>query len=219
MPCSHPECKALGRCIHICPQGRLNICGKEMDSAELACKVKRQAAFLIENNGGVTLSGGEPLSQPKFLFTLMGELKPMHLAVETSGYASKHVFRKMMDLADLILIDIKHMNNSLHRKYTGVGNGRILSNVDQLKQGDKPFIIRIPLIPGVNDDTPNLQATAEFLTGAKNLIRIELMPYNVLAGAKYRAVGLEYQPGFNVNAQPHIDRQPFISRGIDSTVL
>ena len=219
VPCTHEECKPFGRCIHVCPQGRLSLCGKEVDSVELASMVNRQAHFLSENNGGVTFSGGEPLNQPKFLFELMAELKPMHLAVETSGYSNDLVFRKMMDLTDLILIDIKHMNSPLHRRYTGIGNEQILSNINQLIQGDKPFIIRIPLIPGVNDDTSNMQAIAEFLTGARSLSRVELMPYNVLAGAKYPPVGLEYKPNFNVNTPPHIDRSPFISRGIECVVL
>ena len=219
LPCRHEECKAFGRCIHVCPRGRLSLCGKEVDSAELTRQVKRQSDFLVENNGGVTFSGGEPLSQPKFLLALMSEFKPMNLVVETSGYANNRVFRKMMELADLILIDMKHMNNAAHIRYTGVGNKLILSNIGQLIRGDKPFIIRIPLIPGVNDDIDNMQATAEFLTSAKNLSRVELMPYNVLAGAKYRAVGLEYKPSFDVNATPHVDLSPFVSRGIECVIL
>jgi pyruvate formate lyase activating enzyme len=219
VPCSHAECQPFGRCIHVCPLGRLNPCGREVDAEELAGQVKRQAQFLIRNNGGITLSGGEPLGQPEFLFALMAALKPLHLAVETSGYTPAHHFEQMMALADLVMVDIKHMNNALHARYTGVGNARILANVRLLIEGDRPFIVRIPLIPGVNDDRPNLEAVAHFLSGARALRRVELLPYNVLAGAKYRAVGQEYNPGFAVDGAPNIDAQAFSAHGIDCVVL
>jgi pyruvate formate lyase activating enzyme len=218
-PCSHLECQPFGRCIHVCSQGRLGICGKEVDARQVALEIKRQKPFLLQNNGGVTLSGGEPLFQPEFLFALMAELKPLHLAVETSAYASQRTFRKMMDLADLVMVDLKHMDPTVHARYTGVSNVKILANIRQLGQGNTPYIVRIPHIPGVNDDPGNLEAAAAFLEGAKNLLRVELMPYNVLAGAKYWAIGLEYRPGFEEKAAPHIDRQPFTARGIPCVVL
>lgn len=219
IPCSHPECLPFGRCIHVCPQGRLRLCGQEIDAEPLANQIKRQSQFLISNNGGVTISGGEPLFQPEFLFSLMAKLKPLHLAVETSGYASQQLFLKMVDLADLIIIDLKHMDCDIHRQYTGAGNELILSNIQELIHSGKPSIVRIPLIPGVNDSPANLNASARFLKGAKSLLRVELLPYNVLAGAKYHALGLQYCPDFSVDAEPNIDCLPFTSQGITCTVL
>jgi pyruvate formate lyase activating enzyme len=217
--CGHEDCRPYGRCLHVCPLGRLSVCGREVDSAELAAWVKRQAQFLSSSGGGVTLSGGEPLMQPEFLLALMEELKPLHVAVETSAYAEESVFREMVERADLVMADIKHMEDEVHRRYTGVGNVRILSNLSYLMESGRPFIIRVPLIPGVNDGTENLEQTAAFLQGAGNLHRVELLPYNTLAGAKYRAVGLEYKPLFDGNAHPIADCTPFTRRGIPCMVL
>lgn len=217
--CGHEDCRPYGRCLHICPLGRLGICGHEVDSAELTALVQCQADFLQGCGGGITLSGGEPLMQPEFLLALMEQLKPLHVAVETSAYADEAVFRAMIERVDLVMADIKHMDNETHRHYTGVGNKRILSNLSLLMASDKPFIVRVPLIPGINDDTANLERTAEFLKGTENLLRVELMPYNVLAGAKYRAVGLEYTPDFDVNALPNADCKLFEDRGIPCRVL
>lgn len=217
--CSHEDCRPYGRCLHVCPMGRLSIYGREVDSTELAASAKRQARFLESTGGGVTLSGGEPLMQPEFLLALLSELKPMHVAVETSAHADEAVFIAMMERADLVMADIKHMDDEVHRRYTGVGNKRILSNLASLMKSGRPFIIRVPVIPGVNDDAANLESTAQFLSGAKNLLRVELMPYNVLAGAKYRMTGLEYEPGFDVNARPNADRAPFLKHGIPCVIL
>lgn len=217
--CGHKDCRPFGRCVHVCPLGRLSVCGCEVESTELVAVVKRQAAFLMSSGGGVTLTGGEPLEQSDFLMELMTELRPLHVAVETSCHADNAAFRVMMDQADLVMADIKHMNEDVHKQYTGVGNRLILSNILQLMRSGRPFIIRVPLIPGVNDDTVNLHETAQFLSGARNLIRVELMPYNRLAGAKYRAVGLEYKPGFDENAKPNIDSVPFTECGIPCVIL
>ena len=217
--CSHDDCRTHGRCLHVCPLGRLSICGREVDSAELAASVKRQAAFLIGSGGGVTISGGEPLMQPDFLLALMEELKPLHVAVETSAYGDEVVFLAMLERADLVIADIKHMDDDIHRQYTGVSNRRILSNLSLLAGSGRPFIARVPLIPGVNDDTDNLEDTAKFLIGSRNLIGVELMPYNTLAGAKYRAAGLKYAPGFDVNARPNMDCAPFKALGIPCMVI
>ena len=218
-PCKHDDCSMYGRCLHICPLGRLSISGYEVDSIVISEKVKRQAEFLKRTGGGITISGGEPLMQPEFLVDLLSELKPLHVAVETSAYSNKDLFETMIELADLIIADIKHMNDAVHRRYTGVGNGQILSNLSILMESECPFIIRMPVIPGVNDDMENLTQTANFLKVSKNLIGVELMPYNVLAGAKYRAVGMEYNPAFDTAAKPNTDCTPFNKRGIPCTVL
>ena len=218
-PCAHDDCSMYGRCLHICPLGRLSVSGYEIDSFDISEKVKRQAAFLNSTGGGITISGGEPLMQPKFLIDLLSVMKPLHVAVETSAYSDEDIFREMVERADLVIADIKHMNDTVHRRYTGVGNGQILSNLSVLMRSECPFIIRIPVIPRVNDDMENLTKTADFLKAAKNLIGVELMPYNVLAGAKYSAVGMKYTPAFDTAAKPNTDCTPFSKQGIPCTVL
>lgn len=217
-PCGHEDCRPFGRCLHICPQGRLKLVGERVEAAALADRIKRQADFLLAN-GGVTLSGGEPLAQPDFLIELERSLKPLHLALETSGQAPLPVFQAACALADLVMIDIKHMDPGQHKRWTGADNRRILANIAWLKARDIPFIVRVPLIPGVNDSQENLAATAAFLADVPALRHVELLPYNTLAGSKYASVGRTYDPGFDETRPPNIDCTPFAARGICCQVL
>ena len=198
--CSHPECQGYDRCLRACPKGLVSVVGKKIESKELANKLLCYSDILQMNNGGITISGGEPLAQPSFLLELLREVKPLHTVIETSGYGKEHVFKEAIDLTDLILFDIKHMNSKIHEKYTGVKNEIILRNLQNLIESDKPFIVRIPLIPKVTDTNENLKETASVLEKANNLIRVELLPYNIFAGAKYSLVKRKYEPKFDVNA-------------------
>ena len=216
--CDHEDCRPFDRCLHICPQGRLKKAGERVEAAALAERIKVQADFLLAN-GGVTLSGGEPLAQPDFLIDLMRSLQPLHLALETSGQAPLPVFQAACGLADLVMVDIKHMDAAEHRRWTGADNRRILANIAWLKAQAIPFIVRVPLIPGVNDGADNLAATAAFLAGAPALSHVELLPYNTLAGSKYASVGRTYDPGFDESRPPNIDCAPFAARGIRCQVL
>ena len=216
--CDHEDGRPFDRCLHICPQGRLKKAGERVEAAALAERIKVQADFLLAN-GGVTLSGGEPLAQPDFLIDLMRSLQPLHLALETSGQAPLPVFQAACGLADLVMVDIKHMDAAEHRRWTGADNRRILANIAWLKAQAIPFIVRVPLIPGVNDGADNLAATAAFLAGAPALSHVELLPYNTLAGSKYASVGRTYDPGFDESRPPNIDCAPFAARGIRCQVL
>ncbi len=146
--------------------------------------------------GGVTFSGGEPLMQPEFLFETVAALPDVHTVLETSGYASGEVFREAMDRFDLIYMDFKLADSDAHRRYTGCGNEPILENIHRLCAGEKPFVIRIPLIPGVTDTEENITQIARHLQGAKQLQYVEFLPYNPMTGAKYPWMGLEYAPDF-----------------------
>jgi len=185
-PCSHPDC-VYGRCLHVCPQGLLRVSGKEYEARELAEKVKKSADFLSQN-GGVTLSGGEPLMQWEFALELIRELKPLHVAIETSGYADAEVFRKVISECDLVMMDLKLADREEHKKFTGVYNDKILANLETLKSSGKDFLLRTPLIPGITDTDENLAAIARLADGAP----VELLPYNNLAPAKYPSVGREF---------------------------
>ena len=195
------------------------ICGYEISAGELAAKLRKNEDFYKSSGGGVTVSGGEPFEQSKFLFALLSELRGIHTAIETSGYISSDIFAKSLGFTDLIIMDIKHADSAIHKKLTGVGNEQILANLEILKSSETPFIIRVPLIPGINDGDENLRATAELLAGAKNLMRVELLPYNKLTGAKYKALGREYNPPFDENKEPNINQEYFIKAGIRSKVL
>lgn len=149
--------------------------------------------------GGVTFSGGEPLMQPEFLFETAAGLSDIHKLLETSGYAPEGVFREAMERFDLIYMDFKLADDAAHRRYTGCSNKPILQNLHRLCGGDRPFVIRVPLIPGVTDTRENITAIARHLQGAKNLQYVEFLPYNPMAGAKYPWLGWEYAPEFDEN--------------------
>lgn len=159
------------------------------------------------------------MAQPEFLLELINELKPVHVAIETSGHAPEEIFRKVVDSVDLILMDIKHTDSEIHKKYTGQDNTLILKNLQYLIASGKKFYIRIPLIPGVNDTKENMENTAELLKAAKGLERVELLPYHKTAGAKYSMVGKEYKPVFDVEKIPEVYQEPFKKYNIRSEVL
>ena len=180
------DCDACGLCVKACPARIRRIAGEELSAQELARRLMENAAYYASTGGGVTFSGGEPLAQADFVLETLALLGPtVHKAVETSGYGTKEAFSRFMTAFDLIMMDLKCMDDAVHQRYTHVSNQRILRNARMLCQGSTPFIIRIPVIPGVNDNDANYRAVAELVAGAPALLRVELLPYHVTAGAKY----------------------------------
>lgn len=217
--CTHEVCITCGECTIVCPQGVRKINGQEFHAKELAEQLLKGKEVLINSGGGITISGGEPLAQPDFLFDLIKELKTIHIAVETSGYAQNRIFSKMVSEVDLVLMDIKHTDTKVHKRYTGVDNFQILENLAFLCQSDTDFYIRVPLIPGVNDTKENLNKTAQLVQDAKHLKRIELMPYHQTAGAKYEMVGRSFTPGFDTTKKVNTWREIFNSYNLNIKVL
>lgn len=217
--CRSEKCTLCGECIKACPLNLRKICGVEYTAKDLAAELLKGKEILEKSGGGITISGGEPLVQPEFFLELVKELKPVHVAVETSGYAPEDVFKKAIESVDLVLMDIKHTDPAVHKKFIGQDNVLILKNLRHLIESGKAFYIRIPLIPGVNDTRKNMEKTAELLKDAKGLIRVELLPYHKTAGAKYSMVGREYRPMFNVEEIPAVYMEPFKKYNIRSEVL
>ena len=195
------------------------IAGQEFEAKELAEKLMKGKEVLVNSGGGITITGGEPLAQPVFLFDLIRWLKPIDIAIETSGFANKKVFQKMVAEVNLVLMDVKHTNPEIHKKYTGVDNSQILENLQFLCQSDTDFHIRIPLIPGVNDTRENMEITALLIKDAKHLKRVELLPYHQTAGAKYSMVGRSYNPMFDVKKKVNIHKEIFEEYNINVIVL
>lgn len=186
--CDHEECQPFGRCIHACPENCLEIAGKKIEVQELAEELKKSAEVLGDSFGGFTFSGGEPLAQPDFLLELIDQLKDYHLCIETSGYADSEVFKKVIEKLDLVIMDIKLADSEEHKKYTGVNNEKILNNFEILKNSGVPFIIRTPLIPEITDTKENLEAIEKIIGNST----WEKLPYNTMAGAKYKMLGMKY---------------------------
>lgn len=215
---SKGKCIACGACVRACPGGLIELCGKSVAPEDVAKRVRGVSRLLKMNGGGITLTGGEVLMQPDFAIETRRLLPDMHAAIETSGYAAPETFHAVANEMDLIMMDVKHTDAKAHSAWTGVDNSPIYNNLQWLKSSGKPFIIRVPLIPGVNDSPQNMYATAQWLDGAKSLLRVELLKYNKAAGAKYARLGIEYSPGFDENAEPHVYTKPFTDKGIEVLV-
>jgi pyruvate formate lyase activating enzyme len=168
------------------------IIGKEAAASEVFYEIEKDLPFYRESNGGATFSGGEPLLQPQFLLSLLSmcKEKDIHTAVDTSGFTNFDNFSLIYNLTDLFLFDLKIMDEEEHRKFTGVSNKVILENLDKLSgMGDK-VIVRIPLIPSVNDSEENISRIINYLK-EKNIRQINLLPFHNSASSKYRRLGRE----------------------------
>lgn len=208
-PSQGSACTLCGKCISACPLHLRRICGVRQSAGVLARRLLKDDSYLRKYGGGVTFSGGEPTMQPAFLLELISLIPGMHKCLETCGYCSQDIFRSIIQKMDYIIMDLKLIDSQKHIFYTGVDNKRILKNLSFLKQSGKPFTIRIPVIPGVNDDEENYAATAGLLAGSLRLERVELLPYHATAGAKYPMAGLAYKPEFSVDRKPNLDTTAF----------
>jgi pyruvate formate lyase activating enzyme len=163
-----------------CTAGAREIIGRRMTVSQVLTEVEKDVIFYDESGGGVTFSGGEPLMQPDFLVALLNRCRALfiHTAVDTSCYAEPEIVKTVAGRADLFLCDIKHMNNEIHERFTRVGNNLILDNIRLISQTGKKIVIRIPIIPGFNDDPANIDATGAFAASLQGVGRIDILPFN-----------------------------------------
>lgn len=187
-PCNHPECQPFERCLHACPENLLSIAGRDVTAKDLAQELTKAAEPLGDTFGGFTFSGGEPMMQPDFLIALCEELKRYHLCIETSGYTDSDTYKKVISALDFVIMDMKLADSDTHKRYTGVGNERILANFEILRESGRPFLIRTPLIPKITDTKENLDAIKKIIGNSD----WEQLPYNTMAGAKYKMLKMEY---------------------------
>ncbi len=204
--------------IKSCPRSLLRECGEKINSEALCERILKNEKIL-KMGGGVTFSGGEPLTQGEFLCECLSVLRGrLHTAVQTSGFAKKELFEKVLGLADYFLFDIKIIDSALHKKYTGVTNEAIIENFISLAKSGKDFVVRTPLIPTVTDTEENIGAIAALLydNGVKY---VELLPYNKMAGGKYAMLGRRYEVDFDESKEvsPHIEI--FRKYGINAKIL
>jgi pyruvate formate lyase activating enzyme len=177
--------------------------GKEISVDELMNEISKDRVFYEESSGGVTFSGGEPLMQSEFLSELLRECKStgIHSTVDTSGYASNDLIRKVAEDAELFLYDLKLMNDDLHVKYTGESNQVILKNLISLDQLGKKIIIRIPIVPEITDTNENLFAIRGFISYLNNIIEVNLLPYHRAGEGKYIKYGRENKMGDTISPE------------------
>lgn len=215
-PCKHPECQPYGVCTKVCPLNILKISGTPYTPSELVERLKRYKVF-FKNGGGITFSGGEPTMQGEFVLECLKLLHAdgMRTGIETSAFCNPKLFAEIIAEVDDIYIDLKEMDGEKHKKLTGVPNDVILKNIKTVAESGRSFTVRMPLIPGVNDSFEELSLAAEFLYPYRNTIKVELLPYNTLTGAKYKLVGMEYNPEFDEKQKPNTDVELFRKKGFD----
>jgi len=165
-----------------------------MSVDEIVQEIERDRSFYEKSGGGVTLSGGEPLYQPEFTEQILKVCKEraIHTVLDTSGYAEWEILRSILDYTDLVLYDIKHLNSEEHRKLTGKDNRIILENAVRVSKESVPMVLRVAVIPGINDNVENLKSLANFVKSLRLGLRVELLPYHRLNIPKYEALGREY---------------------------
>ena len=155
-------------------------------------EIEKDRIFYDQSGGGVTFSGGEPLSQPAFLFNLLNKCRQreVHTCVDTSGYASLDVFKTMCQKTDRLLFDLKLIDDNMHKKYTGVLLKPVLDNLKFISHGSIPVIIRIPLIPGITDTDNNIDGIISFLLTLQRFKSINLLPFHNTGEGKYEKLGI-----------------------------
>jgi len=193
--------------------------GRRYEAGELAGLLLAQAEILRANEGGVTFSGGEPLAQAPFVAAVIDRMSGVHVVLDTSGYGGRRAFLSLAERADLVLFDVKLVDPAAHARWTGRANRLILRNLDLLTELGRPFVVRVPLVPGVTDTPENLKAIAAIVSGRASLVRVELLPYNRAAGGKYAACGMTFAPGFDESRPVDADTTPFAEAGIEATVV
>ena len=218
--CRHPEgCVACGACVPVCRGGLRKIAGTRWTPEALAGRLLKDADVYVASGGGVTFSGGDPLMQWDFVSAVIDRLGGVHTAVETSGFAPDAVFREVMAKVGLVMMDWKVSDPALHRRYTGADQAPIRRHAQWLAAGGTPFILRMPIIPGVNDNRAHFETAAALVEGAKALVRVDILPYQRAAGAKYGMVGRTYAPDFDEAAAPDYFLDVFDARHIPCQVF
>lgn len=187
------RCNKCGACCQVCGTTALKYCGSGITLSELLSIAERDTVFFRNSGGGVTLTGGEPLFQPEFVCAFLHELKnaQIHTAIETCGYCDPSVFRHAVSMADLVLYDIKLISDRDHREMTGKGNALIMENLKALSGLSKPFILRFPLIPDVNDSIQNLTETM-MLARKYRPLEIHILPFHQAGSGKWLALNRPY---------------------------
>lgn len=188
------RCIGCGACAGSCAGHALTLDGNPMPVEEVLRVCMQDAPFYEESGGGVTISGGEPLTQPEFVLQLLGALRQrgVHTALETTGCADSDTFDRVTAQADLLLFDVKHPDSARHEWGTGVGNERIVENLRRAIAAGKAVLPRIPVIPGYND-SPETAARFAKLLRSVGADRAQLLPFHQLGEKKYEMLGMAYE--------------------------
>jgi len=192
--CANPESQnpSIEYCLDP-STGEMKAEGRVYSVDEVVAVCEQDRAFYDESGGGATLSGGEPLMQPKFAIELLGALqrRGIHTAMETTGHVAPAVFDRALDVVDYLLIDVKHHDRAEHRRWTGRDNDLPLRNLRQALQRQTRTCVRIPVIPGVNDQVSDAHAFARLLR-SMGVDEVQLLPFHQFGERKHELLGRPY---------------------------
>lgn len=188
-------CTLCGTCVNSCYAEAREIVGREVTVAQVMADIDKDIPFYDESGGGVTFSGGEPMGQRDFLLALLRACreKELHTAVDTCGFATWETFERIRPYVNLFLYDLKVMDEARHRQVTGVSNRLILQNLQALSQRGHQILLRVPIIPGINDDPDNIRQLGEFVTALPQPYPITLLPYHHIGVDKYQRLHKPYE--------------------------
>ncbi len=216
------KCDLCMKCENICSFGVINHIGYKITVNDVVTEVMRDELFYNNSGGGVTISGGEPLYQIGFTLNLLKEFKKrsLHTTIDTTGYAKWEEIDKIFDYVDLILFDIKHLNQEIHQKGTGVKNDLILNNLVKILEKGLRIWIRVPVIPGFNDSSHYMNELGEFLSG-KPIEKVSLLQYHEWGKHKYKYLDRIYplsDTSFIEDEQLHKFKNIIESHGLEVTI-
>ncbi|MDY6863243.1 MAG: glycyl-radical enzyme activating protein, partial [Thermodesulfobacteriota bacterium] len=186
-------CIGCGKCVEACLNEARILAGEEMTVEETVEEVAKDSLFYRNSGGGITASGGEPLYQPTFLknFLKSCQGKGLHTTLDTCGYAKADKLGVILEYVNLVLFDLKHMDTEVHKKFTGVSNRLILSNLKKIIAFGTPVLVRFPVIPGCNDSEKNVRETGQFIADI-GLKEVSILPYHRMGMGKYAKLGRKY---------------------------
>lgn len=189
------KCLGCGDCSDVCVAGASETAGREMTVNQVMAEIEKDTVFYDESFGGVTISGGEPLAQPDFLFALLKACgdSQIHTVLDTCGFSTWKVLDRIRRHVDVFLFDLKLMDDEKHRMVTGVSNRTILKNLAALSANGQQIRIRLPIIPGITDNEDNISAIGVFVAALPSFPQIDLLPYHHSAVAKYERLGKNYR--------------------------
>lgn len=189
------KCVLCGTCAEVCYADAREIVGREMTAEDVAAEIERDVPFYDESGGGATISGGEPLLQVGFLRAVLRACKEreIHTALDTCGFAPWEALESVRGLVDLFLYDLKLMDDARHRAFTGASNEPILGNLRALAERGHAIALRVPLVPGINDDEENIRRIAVFAAALPRLQRVDVLPYHRAGTDKYSRMHRAYR--------------------------